>query len=138
MSKYLDGCFYEMPMIFTNKEYKDGTVIKSKYKDVSALSQHVYCRLKQYEHMYTGSENTAERLFFEGINNKKNWFYAENAKLAEDCNVSESTIKRCKKELSEYGLIKTCKVFFVDSHGRRSMKWVTGYHLSDGTDAFDT
>ena len=136
MSKYLEGNYLQFPRIFWDKIHNGKIIERSRYRELSVNAKWMYTTLKNMEHTYTGKENDASTIFYEGVKNNKNWFYIETERLAYQCGMSESSVRRAKKELISCGLIDTCKVYFIDKYGNKSLKWVCGYYIFDGKDPF--
>lgn len=98
-------------------KYKDGNYIQlsrnifsDEYKTLSDSSKWFYCYLTELEHRHTGKD--------------KSWFYATDAKIAEDMNWSIIKVQRAKRELRESGLIQISKTF-----SRNSTKHLTAYEI---------
>ena len=148
MAKYKNTHYYEAPRMFwtVNYEHKydeklkrnvyktaDGDKYK-KFHELSVYSKWLYQTLKEMEHRYTGKENDTYTVVFEGVKNPKNWFYAGIEKLSYLSGISPSQIKRCKKELMDAGLIKTCVCHLLDKRDEKTRIHVTGYRVFGETE----
>ncbi|MCL2249111.1 MAG: replication initiator protein A [Oscillospiraceae bacterium] len=78
------------------------------YKSLSTHARWLYVVLNELEHRFTG-ENT-------------DFFYRTNRDLATDAQMSESTLKRAKKELEDTDLIETWQSHFVSDKGTKKEK----------------
>ena len=98
-------------------KYKDGYYIQlsrsifgEEYKTMSDSAKWLYCYLSELEHRHTG----------EG----KNWFYATDAKIADELNWSISKVQRIKSELLKYDLVKLYK-----THSQTSTRHMSAYEI---------
>ncbi len=98
-------------------KYKDGNYIQlsraifdEQYKYMSDSAKWLYCYLSEMEHKHTGKG--------------KNWFYATDAKIAEDLNCSISKVQRIKSELLSYDLVKLYK-----THSKTSTRHLSAYEI---------
>lgn len=90
-------------------------IFTEKYKDLSTGACWLYVVLNELEHRYTGKN--------------EDFFFRTNAELAKDAKMSEPTLKRCKKELIESGLIEHWLGHFVESDGKKSEKKCSFYRI---------
>ena len=130
--KRLSRCYMQIHRIFWDRYRNKRVVYKSPYKNLSVNSKWLYITLKEIENGFTGSKNNEDQVLWEGVRNSKDWFYHSLESVAEQAGMSVSSVKRSKKELTEVGLISTCRVFFVDQYGRKNPRWITGFYLHDG------
>lgn len=132
MAKRQHGNFIQTPRIFWNR-YRDGKVVyKSPYIGLSVYAKWLFVTLKEYEHAFTGrSDKIRDYIYMDEKTDGKDWFFIDNATLAEQAGMSKTTMKKAKKELEDYGLIETYKVYFIDSNGRKSTHWTTGYLINE-------
>jgi DNA-binding transcriptional regulator YhcF (GntR family) len=74
--------------------------------------------MNELEHRYTGK--------------KVKFFFHTNEEMATFCGVSVWTIKKAKRELSEYSFIKTSQMHWVERETKRkSERHVTAYRICD-------
>lgn len=98
--KYKDGNFIQLSRIIFDEEYKM----------LSDSAKWLYCYLSELEHRHTG--------------NGKNWFYATDAKIAEELGWSISKVQRIKSELLKYDLVNLYK-----THSKTSTKHLSSYEI---------
>jgi hypothetical protein len=149
--KYDNTHYYEAPRIFWPVDYKKKFDEKKKanvyttyetdkykkYHELSVYAKWLYQTLKELEHRHTGKYNDAENAYYEGVDNPKGWFYCGSEKLTFMSGMSESSVKRAKKELIEAGLVKTCVCHLLDKNtGERTKIHVTGYRVYGETELF--
>ena len=140
--KYGNSHYCEVPRMFWPVSYTkrfDETKKKNiytednddKYKkmyELSVYAKWTYITLKELEHRYTGVKNNGETVYYEGVENSKNWFYCGMDKLTFMTGVSESSTRKAVAELRNAGLIMTCTVWFI-KNGRRTGRSCTGYYV---------
>jgi hypothetical protein len=93
-------------------------IFSKEYGDLSVYAKWLYVFLHELDTRYTGTK-------------KVDYFFRSDQELAQDLNISLSSVKRAKRELIERGLIKTGRVHWWadESHTKKSKKKVTSYHL---------
>ena len=105
-----------------------------KFHSLSTNAKWLYLTLKHCENRFTGENNTEENVRKLGIINDYNWFTCEDSYLVMQSGLSESSVKRAKKELKEVGLIIVEKDYYVTKSGYSSSRKVCKYRLLDGID----
>lgn len=147
MGKHDNTHYFEKSRMFWPVEYTETYNEKTKkneyvidehdkykrYYELSVFAKHLYDTLKELEARYTGINNDAYTLIFEGVKNSKNWFYCGMEKLVFMSGLSESTVRRARKELLDAGLIDTGKCWFT-KNGKRTSQWVTSYRVYGETE----
>lgn len=135
MAKELWGNYFQFPRIFWLRTEKGNArgefTLCGHGHGLSVNAKWLFVTLKELENAFTGRENSIERIIYEGVKDPKNWFHYDNVRLAEQAGMSVSAVKRAKKELVKSGLITTCKVYFVDEYGRKSLHYTSGYVIHD-------
>lgn len=149
--KYGNEHYYEAPRIFWPVDYekefdskkrsnvysvKEGDRYK-KYHELSVNAKWLYQTLKELEHRHTGKDNDDEKAYYEGVNNTQGWFYCGGEKLSFISGLSDSSVKRARKELKDAGLVKTCRCYLLDKKtGKMTNVHVTGYRVYGETELF--
>ena len=85
------------------------------YQELPMYSRWIFTVLNELEHKYTGKN--------------EDFFFRSNQLLAQDCGISEATLKRYKAPLVKYGYIKTWSMHFVNKDGKMSEKKVCAYRI---------
>lgn len=147
--KYRNKHYYEAPRIFWPVDYEKkfdskkrsnvySTQEKDKYRDFHELSVNakwLYETLKELEHRNTGKKNDGENVYYEGVDDPKGWFYCGGERLSFFSGLSDSSVKRARKELKDAGLINTCVCYLHNKEtGARTKIHVTGYRVYGETE----
>lgn len=136
--KKLSRDFMQVAHIFWLKHYEGDTADKmKKYHSLSVNAKWLYMTLKHLENRFTGENNSEENARKLGIMNDYNAFTCENSYLAVQAGMSESSVKRAKKELEDAGLIIVEKDHYKAKSGKISSVKVSKYRLLDGVDFTD-
>ena len=106
MSKRTTGNFIKLPR----------EIFKEEYRHLSVYAKLLYVFLHELDARYTGTKK---------IEN----FFRSNEELANDLNISVSSVKRAKQELRKEGLIKTGYIhWWIDrEHTKKSKRKVTSF-----------
>ena len=146
--KYENEHYYEAPRIFWVVDYESKRNDKTdkydytakegdkylKFQNLSVYAKWLYQTLKELEHRYTGKKNDSYTVVFEGVTSPKGWFYCGMEKLVFLSGISESSIRRARKELEKAGLLKMCKVRVLSKETGKFLWNSKGYRVFGETE----
>ncbi len=90
-------------------------IFTEQYNYLSNGAKWLFVVLNELEQRYTGKNC--------------DFFYRTDAELAEDANISLATLKRCKKELRNSGLVQMWNGHFIDKDGKKSEEKFSCYRI---------
>ena len=143
MAKDLQSNYMKFPRLFWLKRDSDTGKYYAQQKGykLSVNAKWLFVTLKELENAYTNRKNQSNyRIYFEGMDNVKKYFYQSNEDLAEESGLSVSSVKRAKQELVRSGLLEIRKAHFINQYDERSTFAISVYIIHDDVylgDLFD-